>query len=108
MRGIIFARVVNIDKLTYAASLDSLAGAKGNPHYAFEKQCICEGPALGELLEKHQPGAVMNLAAESHVDRLIDGPGERPHSVMPVSQLDPGNKDDREPGLALEALRLKA
>jgi dTDP-glucose 4,6-dehydratase len=70
------ARVVNIDKLTYAASLGSLAGAKGNPHYAFEKQCICEGPALRKLFERYQPDAVMNLAAESHVDRSIDGPGE--------------------------------
>jgi hypothetical protein len=70
------ARVVNIDKLTYAASLESLSGADGNPHYAFEKQCICEGPALRKLFEKYQPEAVMNLAAESHVDRSIDGPGE--------------------------------
>ena len=70
------ARVVNIDKLTYAASLESLSGADGNPHYAFEKRCICEGPALRKLFEKYQPDAVMNLAAESHVDRSIDGPGE--------------------------------
>ena len=49
------ARVVNIDKLTYAASLESLSGAAGNPHYAFEKQCICEGPALRKLFEKYQP-----------------------------------------------------
>jgi dTDP-glucose 4,6-dehydratase len=70
------ARVVNIDKLTYAASLESLSGAAGNPHYSFEKQCICEGPALRKLFEKYQPDAVMNLAAESHVDRSIDGPGE--------------------------------
>jgi dTDP-glucose 4,6-dehydratase len=70
------ARVVNIDKLTYAANLDSLPGATGNPHYAFEQQCICEGASLRKLFEKHQPDAVMNLAAESHVDRSIDGPGD--------------------------------
>jgi dTDP-glucose 4,6-dehydratase len=70
------ARVVNIDKLTYAANLDSLPGALGNPHYAFEKTCICDGPALRKLFDKYQPDAVMNLAAESHVDRSIDGPGE--------------------------------
>jgi dTDP-glucose 4,6-dehydratase len=70
------ARVVNIDKLTYAANLESLPGAVGNPHYAFEKQCICEGAALRALFEKYQPDAVMNLAAESHVDRSIDGPGD--------------------------------
>jgi dTDP-glucose 4,6-dehydratase len=70
------ARVVNIDKLTYAANLESLPGAVSNPHYAFEKQCISEGPSLRKLFEKYQPDAVMNLAAESHVDRSIDGPGE--------------------------------
>ncbi|MBH5399923.1 dTDP-glucose 4,6-dehydratase [Bradyrhizobium sp. CNPSo 4010] len=70
------ARVVNIDKLTYAANLDSLPGAQGNPHYAFEQQCICDGAGLRQLFEKYQPDAVMNLAAESHVDRSIDGPGE--------------------------------
>src|SRR6266567_2504494 len=70
------ARVVNLDKLTYAANLASLPDAEGNPHYVFEKQCICEGLALRTLFEKYQPDAVMNLAAESHVDRSIDGPGE--------------------------------
>src|SRR5258706_15772277 len=70
------ARVVNIDKLTYAAHLDSLPGAAGNPRYALERQCICEAPALRELFERYQPDAVMNLAAESHVDRSIDGPSE--------------------------------
>src|ERR1700758_1275926 len=70
------AHVVNIDKLTYAANLDSLPGAEGNPHYSFEKQCICEGQHLRKLFEKYRPDAVMNLAAESHVDRSIDGPGD--------------------------------
>jgi dTDP-glucose 4,6-dehydratase len=70
------ARVVNIDKLTYAANLDSLPGAVGNPHYAFEQTCICEGALLRRLFDKYQPDAVMNRAAESHVDRSIDGPGE--------------------------------
>jgi dTDP-glucose 4,6-dehydratase len=70
------ARVVNIDKLTYAANLNSLPGATENLNYTFEKQCICEGPSLRRLFEKYRPDAVMNLAAESHVDRSIDGPGE--------------------------------
>ena len=70
------ARVVNIDKLTYAANLESLPDAEANPRYAFEKQCICEALSLRKLFEKYQPVAVMNLAAESHVDRSIDGPGE--------------------------------
>ncbi|MGY8708889.1 dTDP-glucose 4,6-dehydratase [Bradyrhizobium sp. 18BD] len=70
------ARVVNIDKLTYAANLESIPGAEANPRYAFERQCICEAASLRKLFEKYQPAAVMNLAAESHVDRSIDGPGE--------------------------------
>src|SRR6478609_7210569 len=70
------ARVVNIDKLTYAANLESIPDARANPRYAFEKQCICEATSLRKLFEKYQPAAVMNLAAESHVDRSIDGPGE--------------------------------
>ncbi|MBR0694156.1 dTDP-glucose 4,6-dehydratase [Bradyrhizobium lablabi] len=70
------ARVVNIDKLTYAANLNSLPGAVGNPRYAFERQCIREAPSLRGLFDKYRPHAVINLAAESHVDRSIDGPDE--------------------------------
>lgn len=70
------ARVVNIDKLTYAANLDSLPGADSNPHYVLEKQSICEGPGLRRLFEMYQPDSVLNLAAESHVDRSIDEPSE--------------------------------
>lgn len=70
------ARVVNIDKLTYAANLASLPGATENLHYTFERQCICEADSLRKLFEKYQPDAVMNLAAESHVDRSIDGSAE--------------------------------
>lgn len=70
------ARVVNIDKLTYAANLDSLPDADSNPNYVFERQSICDGTGLRRLFELYQPDAVMNLAAESHVDRSIDGPDE--------------------------------
>jgi dTDP-glucose 4,6-dehydratase len=70
------ARVINVDKLTYAANLHSLAGADANPHYAFEHVDICDGPALRKIFDKYQPDAVMNLAAESHVDRSIDSPAE--------------------------------
>lgn len=70
------AFVVNIDKLTYAANLDSIPQAPGHPRYAFAKVDICNGAALNNLFEKYQPNAVMNLAAESHVDRSIDRPGE--------------------------------
>lgn len=70
------ANVVNVDKLTYAANLASLPGATSNPRYAFEKRCICEADSLRLLFEKYQPSAVLNLAAESHVDRSIDAPSD--------------------------------
>ncbi len=68
--------VVNVDKLTYAANLSSLPGAEGNPRYKFERVDICDRAALDKVFERHKPDAVMHLAAESHVDRSIDGPGQ--------------------------------
>jgi dTDP-glucose 4,6-dehydratase len=70
------AFVVNIDKLTYASNLSSIPQAVGNSRYAFAKVDICDSPALHALFDRYQPQGVMNLAAESHVDRSIDGPGE--------------------------------
>src|SRR5580692_5490438 len=70
------ACVVNIDKLTYASSLDSIPQAAGNTRYRFAQVDICNGPALRQLFDQHRPQYVMNLAAESHVDRSIDGPAE--------------------------------
>jgi dTDP-glucose 4,6-dehydratase len=70
------ANVVNIDKLTYAANLASIPQAAGHPRYAFAKVDIGDGAALRTLFERHRPSAVINLAAESHVDRSIDGPAE--------------------------------
>jgi dTDP-glucose 4,6-dehydratase len=70
------ASVVNIDKLTYASNLDSIPQASGHPRCAFAKVDICNGAGLRALFDRYQPAAVMNLAAESHVDRSIDGPGE--------------------------------
>jgi len=70
------AFVVNIDKLTYAACLDSIPQAEGNRRYRFARVDICNGPALRQLFDQYQPHYVMNLAAESHVDRSIDGPSE--------------------------------
>lgn len=70
------AQVVNVDKLTYAANLDSIPQAAGNPRYTFAKADIGDGAATRLLFERYQPDAVMNLAAESHVDRSIDGPAE--------------------------------
>src|ERR1700739_864434 len=68
------AFVVNIDKLTYAANLDSIPQAKDHPRYRFAQVDIADGPALRRLFEEHRPRYVMNLAAESHVDRSIDAP----------------------------------
>jgi dTDP-glucose 4,6-dehydratase len=68
------AEVLNLDKLTYAANLDSLAPIAAHPRYRFEKADICEGLRLRQLFADFHPDAVMHLAAESHVDRSIDGP----------------------------------
>jgi dTDP-glucose 4,6-dehydratase len=68
------AEVVNVDALTYAGNLESLEPIAASPRYAFEHVDICDRPALDALFLKHAPDAVMHLAAESHVDRSIDGP----------------------------------
>jgi dTDP-D-glucose 4,6-dehydratase len=67
--------VVNVDKLTYAANLASLEEVADSPRYAFEQADICDGAAMAAVFASHRPDAVMHLAAESHVDRSIDGPG---------------------------------
>lgn len=69
-------RVINIDKLTYAGNLESLAGVVDSDRYAFEQIDICDPLALRETFSTHRPDVLMHLAAESHVDRSIDGPGE--------------------------------
>lgn len=66
--------LVNLDKLTYAGNLDSLADLAEDPRYVFVHGDICDGTLVAELLRKHRPAAVVNFAAESHVDRSIDGP----------------------------------
>ncbi len=68
--------VVNLDALTYAACLDNVAEVAGSPLYAFEKADIRDRAALTRIFDTHAPDAVMHLAAESHVDRSIDGPGD--------------------------------
>jgi dTDP-glucose 4,6-dehydratase len=65
--------VVNVDKLTYAANPRSLDGIADDPAYAFERLDICERAAMDAVLAKHQPTAVLHLAAETHVDRSITG-----------------------------------
>lgn len=66
--------VVNVDKLTYAGNLESLAAVSDSDRYAFEQGDICDRTELDRVFAQHQPDAVMHLAAESHVDRSIDGP----------------------------------
>lgn len=67
--------VVNVDALTYAACLDNLTSVADSPNYEFEHADIRDRPALDRIFAEHRPNAVMHLAAESHVDRSIDGPG---------------------------------
>jgi len=69
-------KVVNLDVLTYAACLDNVASVADSPLYAFEHADIRDRAALDRVFAKHQPDVVMHLAAESHVDRSIDGPGD--------------------------------
>ena len=67
-------RVFNVDKLTYAGNLESLESVENHPRYAFEQVDICDAKELARVFEQHKPDTVMHLAAESHVDRSIDGP----------------------------------
>ena len=69
-------KIVNLDKLTYAGNLESLACLKNNPQHVFVQGDIGDVALLPKLLAEHQPRAVLNFAAESHVDRSIHGPGE--------------------------------
>ncbi|MDC0612263.1 dTDP-glucose 4,6-dehydratase [Vibrio sp.] len=66
--------VVNVDKLTYAGNLESLDSVSNNERYAFEQVDICNRAELDRVFDHHKPDLVMHLAAESHVDRSIDGP----------------------------------
>ena len=68
--------VINVDKLTYAGNLESLPGTESIERYSFEHCDICDEQAVAEVFAKYKPQAVMHLAAESHVDRSIDGPSE--------------------------------
>lgn len=66
--------IVNVDKLTYAGNLATLGAALEHPRHHFEQVDICDAPAIKQLFDKYRPDAVMHLAAESHVDRSIEGP----------------------------------
>jgi dTDP-glucose 4,6-dehydratase len=67
--------VINVDKLTYASDLRSLAEVEGSALYAFHQADIADGPRIAAILNEERPDAIMHLAAETHVDRSIDGPG---------------------------------
>jgi dTDP-glucose 4,6-dehydratase len=68
--------IVNVDKLTYAGNLESLESIEDDARYTFEQVDICDAREIKRVFNEHQPDIVMHLAAESHVDRSIDGPGE--------------------------------
>ena len=68
--------VVNLDAMTYAANRENVASVSNSPLYSFEQADIRDRAALDRVLDLHKPDAIMHLAAESHVDRSIDGPGE--------------------------------
>src|SRR5919108_2324101 len=67
-------RIVNLDKLGYASSARALAPLEGDPRYQFERVDLCDRAALAGIFQRHRPDSVIHLAAESHVDRAIDGP----------------------------------
>lgn len=69
-------QVLNVDKLTYAGNLESLVDVENNPRYSFKQIDICDAEAVGQAFDDFQPDLIMHLAAESHVDRSIDGPAE--------------------------------
>jgi dTDP-glucose 4,6-dehydratase len=69
-------KVINLDKLTYASDIGSLVSVKNNPRYKFEQVDICDANEINRVFKTYQPDIVMHLAAESHVDRSIDGPSE--------------------------------
>ena len=68
--------MVNVDALTYAACLESVASIAKHPNYAFEQVDIRDRAGLDAVFSRHSPDAVMHLAAETHVDRSIDGPAD--------------------------------
>jgi dTDP-glucose 4,6-dehydratase len=76
LRGNKIARVVGVDKMTYAASLESVGMMQDDPEFHLMEADICNGPLVMEILQTVQPDGIMHLAAETHVDRSIDQPGD--------------------------------
>ncbi|WP_027672768.1 dTDP-glucose 4,6-dehydratase [Rheinheimera baltica] len=73
-------QVINVDKLTYAGNVNSLSDVANSARYSFLQADICDAKAMAQVLAQYQPDIVMHLAAESHVDRSIDGPGDFIHT----------------------------
>src|SRR5215207_6343132 len=69
------SRVINLDRLTYAGNLDSLGGVLHHPQHTFVRGDVTDGQLVADLFKQFRPCAIVHLAAESHVDRSIDGPG---------------------------------
>ncbi len=86
--------VVNVDALTYAGNLESLPGVDASPSYHFERVDICDTAQVRRIFETYEPDAVLHLAAESHVDRSIDGPADfiRTNVFGTFTLLDEANK----------------
>jgi dTDP-glucose 4,6-dehydratase len=74
--GELNVKILNVDKLTYAANLSSLRAVESSPLYAFHRADICDRQMMDTLIREFEPDAVLHLAAESHVDRSIDGPAD--------------------------------
>lgn len=94
--------VVNVDKLTYAGNLESLSNIESHSRYTFEHADICDHQTMSRLFAQHQPDAVMHLAAESHVDRSIDGPADfietnivGTYTLLEVSRIYWSNLEDK-------------
>ncbi|MEN3277046.1 MAG: dTDP-glucose 4,6-dehydratase [Massilia sp.] len=100
--------VLNLDKLTYAGNLDNLAGLRGRPEHLFVRGDIGDRPLVADLLQRHRPRAIVHFAAESHVDRSIDGPQDFIHTnVLGTFQLLEAARAYHAalPGLARERFR---
>ena len=90
--------VINLDKLTYAANLASLASIAGHPRYQFYRVDICDCDTVALVIDREQPDAVMHLAAESHVDRSIGEPAEfnaEDHARALLAVLERGRPGER-------------
>ena len=90
-----YGKIVNVDLLTYAGNLESLIEEAKYPGYEFEQADIRDSALIGELIMRYEPHAIMHLAAESHVDRSIDGPGIYSRRFAPITRKPAGELELR-------------